>query len=178
MTTTRKQRNRPRIRLIWDELLARPVPNALRVLGFNVTWIGADDVGVPPKGSPDIAIIEFAQRTDQVIVTSNHDMMTLRNETGQRFVWIDPRGRKLDGEAQVLLVFQQIAKWEQILTEQPVMCVVARRSGCQAISSSEAARLAYNRMRVLERKKRATKRAAVSAAPDDGDPTDAATRLL
>ena len=155
MTTTRKQRNRPRIRLIWDELLARPVPNALRVLGFNVTWVGADDTGVPAKGSADSAVIDFAQRSGQVIVTSNHDMMTLCHQSGQRFVWIDPRGRKLDGDAQVLLVFQQIARWEQTLTEQPDMCVVARRSGCKAITSSEAARLAYNRIRALERKKRA-----------------------
>ena len=158
MTATRKQRNRPRIRLIWDELLARPVPNALRILGFNVTWVGAGDPGVPPKGSADQAVIEFAKRTGQLIVTSNHHMMTLCDESGQRFVWIDPRGRKLDGDAQVLLVFQQIAKWEPILTEQPEMCLVARRSGCKPISSGEAARLAYNRMRALDRKKRSTTR--------------------
>ena len=158
MTTTRKQRNRPRIRLIWDELLAHPVPKALRVLGFNVTWVGADDAEVPPKGSADRAVIDFAIRTGQVIVISNHDMMTLCHESGQRFVWIDPRGRRLDGEAQVLLVFKQIAEWERILTGQAGMCVVARRSGCKAIDGGEAARLAYNRMRALERKTRSKPR--------------------
>ena len=158
MTETRRQRNRSRIRLLWDELLARPVPNALRVLGFNVTWVGADDEGVPRRGSPDRDIIDFARRTGQVIVTSNHDMMTLCDESGQRFVWIDPRGRRLDGDAQVLLVFRQVAEWERILTGQPDMCVVARRTGCRAITSAEAARLAYNRMRALERKKRTRQR--------------------
>ena len=158
MTTTRKQRSRPRIRLIWDELLARPVPNALRVLGFNVTWVGAEDPGVPPRGSADLTVIEFAKRTGQIIVTSNHDMMTLCDESDQRFVWIDPRGRKLDADAQVLLVFQQIAEWEQVLSENPDVCVVARRGGCKPIASGEAARLAYNRMRALERKKRSTTR--------------------
>ena len=170
MTTTRKQRNRARIRLIWDELLARPVPNALRVLGFNVTWVGADDEGVPPKGNADLAVIEFARRTNQVIVTSNHDRMTLCDESGQRFVWIDPRGRRLDSDAQVLLVFRQIAQWEQILTEQPEMCLVARRSGCRSIRSSEAARLAYNRMRAIERRKRlSTQRTARGGAEPMGD---------
>jgi predicted nuclease of predicted toxin-antitoxin system len=171
VTVTRKQRNRPRIRLIWDELLARPVPKALRVLGFNVTWVGAGEDGAPPPGSPDSAVIEFAQRTGQVIVTSNHDMMTLCHESGQPFVWIDPRGRKLNGEAQVLLVFQQISQWEQLLTDAPGWCVVARRTGCKAIPSSEAARLAYNRMRALERKKRSGRRRQVRPGeplPDEG----------
>lgn len=154
MTRTRRQRNRPRIRLIWDELLGVRVPHALRVLGFNVTWVGADDPGVPPKETKDPEIIAFAKRTNQVIVTSNHDMMTLCDESGQRFVWIDPYGRTLNGEAQVLLVFQQVAKWEQLLSDHPDMCIIARRSGCKPIASNEAARLAYNRMRALERKRR------------------------
>lgn len=156
MTRTRKQRNRPRIRLIWDELLGNRVPHALRILGFNVTWVGADDLGVPPRGSGDAEIIDFARLTNQVIVTSNHDMMTLCDESNQRFVWIDPYGRTLNAEAQVLLVFQQVSKWEQLLNEHPDMCVIARRSGCKPVASSEAARLAYNRMRALERMRRST----------------------
>lgn len=152
MTETRAQRQRPRIRLLWDENLSSLVPKALRVLGFRTTWIGAADEGVPPQGSSDAGVVEFARRTNQVIVTSNHDMMTLCDEVGQRFVWLDPKGRTLAREAQVLLVFQQIAKWEQILLDQPGMCIHARRTSCKSISSSEAARLARNRMREIRRR--------------------------
>lgn len=99
------------------------MPRALRVLRFRTTWVGAPDEGVPLKGSTDAELVAFAQRTNQVIVTSNHDMMTLCDEAGQRFVWLDPRGRTLTYEAQVLLVFSQIASWEQILSEQEHVCV-------------------------------------------------------
>lgn len=49
------------------------------------------------------------------MVTSNHDMMTLCDELGQQFVWIDPRGRQLERPDQVLLVFSQISEWARIL---------------------------------------------------------------
>ena len=133
MTETRSQRLRPRIRLLWDENLSSLVPHALRVLGFRTSWVGATADGAPPQGSSDAVVVQFAQRTNQVIVTSNHDMMTLCDESGQRFVWLDPKGRKLSREAQVLLVFQQIAEWEKILIEQPEMCVHARRSASNRV---------------------------------------------
>lgn len=134
------------------------MPRALRVLRFRTTWVGAPDECVPLKGSTDAELVAFAQRTNQVIVTSNHDMMTLCDEAGQRFVWLDPRGRTLTYEAQVLLVFSQIASWEQILSEQEHVCVHARRSACQPISSAEAARLARNRMREIKRRQRRRQR--------------------
>lgn len=159
------QRQRPRIRLLWDENLSSLVPQALRALQFRTTWVGAVDDGAPPQGSPDAVVVEFAQRTNQVIVTQNHDMMTLCDEVGQRFVWLDPRGKALAREAQVLVVFQQIAQWEQILLEQPEMCVRARRTGCSAIDSGEAARLARNRMREIRRRTQRTHRAKGADPP-------------
>lgn len=165
MTTTRAQWQRPRIRLLWDENLSSLVPQALRVLGFRTTWVGAADEGVPAQGSSDAVVVEFAKRTNQVIVTSNHDMMTLCDELGQRFVWLDPKGKKLAREAQVLLVFQQIAEWERLLAEQPGMCIHARRTACKVIASGEAARLAANRMREIHRRTRRKQRAARAEAP-------------
>lgn len=165
MTTTRSRRHRPRIRLLWDENLSSLVPKALRVLDFRTTWVGAEDDGAPPQGSSDADVVEFAKRTNQVIVTSNHDMMTLCDELGQRFVWLDPRGRTLAREAQVLLVFQQIAAGEQLLIEQPGTCIHARRTGCKAIAAGEAARLATNRMREIQRRSRRKQRAAQGEAP-------------
>lgn len=66
-----------KVRLLWDELLSHRVPRALRVLGINASHVGNVDDGAPPRGSTDRAVLEHARRTNQVIVTSNHDMMLL-----------------------------------------------------------------------------------------------------
>ena len=159
----------PQVRLIWDELLSHPVAKAVRALGFRVTWVGSDDEGVPARGSADAAVIEFAQRTSQVVVTSNHDMMTLCNELGQQFVWIDPRGRQLERPDQVLLVFSQISEWVRILAAEDRPCVRAMRTKCVPIESAEAARLARNRMRAIERRRRSKSPKPVSTTPPLGD---------
>ncbi len=106
MTLTRAA-NRPRVRLIWDELLSHRVPRALRELGFNTTYVGATSDGAPPRRSSDAVVIEFARRTNQVIVTSNHDMMLLCDEAGQRFVWMDPRGRQSCGRSRCCSAFDR-----------------------------------------------------------------------
>lgn len=164
MTKT-KAAKRPQLRLLWDELLSVRVARALGELGFNVTWVGSDrHDGVPPKGSSDADVIEFAQRTNQVIVTSNHDMMLLCDEAGQRFVWIDPRGRQLDTEHQVLLCFSQIRRWQEILESDPRACVRALRTKCEPIESGEAARLAGQRFKAIQRKQRAVRSRAASSS--------------
>lgn len=156
---TRRGAETPSIRLIWDELLSPRVAEALRVLGFNVTWVGSTrDDGVPPKGSTDADVIAFARATNQIVVTSNHDMMTLCDEADQRFVWIDPYGRPLRREQQVILAFTQIAEWQRLLEQHPDRCVMARRTRCVPIESHEAARRARNRMRSLERRRRTRQR--------------------
>lgn len=89
-------------------------------------------------------------------MTSNHDMMLLCDEAGQRFAWIDPRGRRLRREEQVLLCFGQIQRWEEIL--EAGLCVRALRTKVVPIESSEAARLATQRFRALRRRQRTTAR--------------------
>ena len=163
---TEERRSRPRVRLLWDEDLSSLVPQALRILGFPTTYVGANDQGVPAKGSTDRDVVEYARRANQVIVTHNHDMMTLCAELGQRFVWLDPRGKQLTREAQVLLVFQQIARWEAILTQSPEACVHARRTRCEQIAPEEAARLATARMRALARRRQ---RVRAKRAPESGN---------
>ena len=152
MTRT-KAADRPQVRLIWDELLSHAVPRALRELGFNTTHVGAESDGAPARGSGDAIVIAYAQQTGQVIVTSNHDMMLLCDEADQRFVWIDPRGRQLRREDQVLLCFQQIRQWEEIL--ESGLCVRALRTKAVPITSSEAQRLATQRFKELRRRQRA-----------------------
>jgi predicted nuclease of predicted toxin-antitoxin system len=151
-----KSADRPKLRLLWDEQLSVPVAKALRELGFNVTWVGSTvHQDVPPKGASDEQVIAFAAKTNQVIVTSNHDMMLLCHEANQRFVWIDPRGRQLSREQQVVLCFSQIARWEEILGDDTEVCVRALRTKASPITSSEAFRLAERRFKAIQRKRRA-----------------------
>ena len=81
-----------RTRLLWDEQLSAKVPQALRVLGFFTSHVGHEGDDAPARGSTDREVIEHAQQTNQIIVTSNHDMMLICEEAGQRFVWLAPRG--------------------------------------------------------------------------------------
>lgn len=157
MTRTRAA-DRPSIRLLWDEDVSVRVAKALRELGLRVTWIGSSDAGTPAKGSGDAEVIEFALRTNQVIVTKNHDMMMLCHEAGQRFVWMDPYGRKHEREEQVVIVFSQVREWQQILHRDDQLCVRSLRGGARPITSEEAARLANQRFKAIERKKRTRRR--------------------
>ncbi len=116
---------------------------------------------MPPQGSSDAEIVEFALRTNQVIVTSNHDMMLICEQEGQRFVWLDPRGRQLSQRQQVMICLTQIEDWEGILSRHNGVCVRALRTKASAIRASDAARLAGERMRRLERRKRAAARPTV-----------------
>jgi predicted nuclease of predicted toxin-antitoxin system len=130
------------------------VPQALRVLGFATTHVGSDSDGAPARGSPDSDVLGFAQARNQVIVTSNHDMMLLCAEADQRFIWLDPRGRQYSRVEQVLVVFSQIERWEELLVSNPHDCVRSMRTKCEVIEPGEAARLAEQRMRNLQRRRR------------------------
>jgi predicted nuclease of predicted toxin-antitoxin system len=145
------------IRLLWDENLTPRVPRALRELGLNTSHVGHKVDGSPDRGSSDSEIIEYSLRTNQIIVTSNHDMMLLCAEAGQRFVWLDPRGSHLSGIDQTLLVLRQVQEWESILSNDATSCVRAMRTKCSRIEPAEAARLAGQRMKALQKRKR-TKR--------------------
>ena len=142
------------IRLLWDEQLSPSVPKALQILGFRTSYVGSTDDEQPVRGSSDREIVAHARRTNQIIVTSNHDMMLICAEANLRFVWIDPRGRKLTKSHQVLLVFEQIEEWQLMLKADPASCIRALRTKCYPIVPSEAARLAKQRMRELSRRRR------------------------
>ncbi len=136
-------------------MLSPRVPQALRILGFRTTYVGNENDGAPARQSSDEDVIAFAKQTKQVIVTSNHDMMMICAEAEQRFVWLDPRGKQLSAREQVLLAFNQIETWEDLLTESPGNCVHALRTKCEPISPADAVRLARRRMRELQRRRRA-----------------------
>jgi len=90
-------------------------------------------------------------------------MMMICAEAEQRFVWLDPRGKQLSAREQVLLVFSQIERWEEMLADNPSDCVHALRTKCEPIAPGDAVRLARRRMRELQRRRRS--RAAPSRAP-------------
>jgi predicted nuclease of predicted toxin-antitoxin system len=142
-----------RVRLLWDELLSHLVPDALRVLGFNTSYVGHVGDDAPVRGSTDQEVLDHARRTRQTIVTSNHDMMLICAEAGQAFVWLDPRSRQYSRLEQVLIALTQIEQWEALLSADPSNCVRAMRTKCLAIEAAEAARLANQRMRELRRRK-------------------------
>lgn len=154
MPPNNARKKKATVRLIWDEQLAPKVPRALRELGLKTTHVGHQSDGCPIKGSSDQEIIDYALKTNQIIVTSNHDMMLLCSEAGQRFVWLDPRGKQLGGVEQALLVLRQIAAWEDILNSDSSICVRAMRTKCEPIDSAEAARLAAQRMKTIQKRKR------------------------
>lgn len=142
-------RQRPSIRLIFDENLPWRVAAALEVLDFKSTYVGNQQHSdVPSRGSTDEEVLSFAQKANQVVVTSNHDMVVLCAERQQSVIWIDPRGRQFRREDLVLLVFKNISDWNDRLEQagHPV-CLRAMRSKTVTLNIDEAHRLAYQRMR-------------------------------
>ena len=73
-------------------MLSPTVPQALRVLGFRTTYVGNENDGAPARQSSDEDVIAFAKHTNQVIVTSNHDMMTICAEASSDSSGSTPEG--------------------------------------------------------------------------------------
>ncbi len=69
--------------------------SALRELGYNVSYVGHEKDGAPPRGSSDQTIIDYARSTNQVVVTSNHDMILLCLEEPRPVIWLDPHGSQI-----------------------------------------------------------------------------------
>lgn len=147
------------MRLLFDELLPWKVPAALRILGYNASWVGNDDDDAPARGSSDEVVLNHARRTNQVVVTSNHDMIILCAEQGESVIWLDPHGRKITRDEMVVLVFREVAAWQAMLDEAsgPV-CLRALRTKNEAMSLDRAAHLVRQRMRKIAQRRRQKKR--------------------
>ena len=79
---TESRRSTARVRLLFDEHLSPKVPQALRIIGFNASHIGDGELGIPPRGTNDQSIVEFAKKTSHVLVTSDHGMMRICADQG------------------------------------------------------------------------------------------------
>lgn len=146
--------DRPTTRLLFDENLPWRVAAALRILEFPVSHIG-DDSASPPspsRGSSDEAVLSHAENANQLIVTSNLDMILLCVEHGQSMIWIDPRGEHLRRAELVLIVFKGIDDWSERLAaaDEPV-CLRAMRTRTNTLTLEEAGRLARGRMSNITR---------------------------
>lgn len=130
------------------------MPEALRLLGYNASWVGNDADGAPARGSSDEDVLDHAKRTGQVVVTSNHDMILLCAEQEESVVWLDPRGRQFKRDEMVVLVFRTAADWESLLDEatEPV-CLRALRTKTEILTLDRAAHLVQQRMRRIAARK-------------------------
>lgn len=152
---------RARLRLLFDENLPWTVAEALRVLEFDVSYVGmeAGHDPAPPRGSSDEDILEHARRTNRIVATSDIGMVFLCAKAGQSVIWIDPRGRQLRRADMVLLVFKQIHDWEERWeqADRPV-CLRAMRTTTNVLDLDRAARLARNRMKRISPARKPRKR--------------------
>lgn len=147
---------RPSARLLYDEDVSAKVARALRELDFNVEHVGGQ--GQPAKGSTDEEVLSFAQRTSQVIVTSNHDMIVLCAERRASVVWLDPHGRHLRLDEQAAMAFASIVRWCHVLAEtaEPV-CLRVLRTKLHVLPVTEGAAAAAKRYHAI-RKRQSRKR--------------------
>lgn len=149
----------PRVRLLFDELLPQVVARALRELGFRVSHVGNVDDGSPAYGASDEEVLAHARQTNQVIVTSNHDMIVLCAEQVASVVWTDPRGRQFRRAELVVVAFGGIERWEQALSDASApLCIRVLRTKTEVLSLERAAELAARRMRRLRSRQRAPRR--------------------
>ena len=104
-------------------------------------------------------MLAHARKTNQVVVTSNHDMILLCAEEHEPVIWIDPRGRQLRRTEFVPLVFGRIEEWHKLLAEadEPI-CVHVLRTKTEVLTLERAKHLVLQRMRRLQARKRAVPR--------------------
>lgn len=147
----------PPTRFLFDELLPWKVARALRELGYKTSYVGSIKDNAPERGSPDQIVLEHAKRTNQIIITSNHDMIVLIAEQGQSFIWLDPRGKKFKYEEMVVRIFLAAYEWGEMLSKatEPI-CVHALRTKNEVLTLDRAAHLVNQRMRRLAARKRRT----------------------
>ncbi|MBV8984246.1 MAG: DUF5615 family PIN-like protein [Acidimicrobiia bacterium] len=147
------------MRLLFDELLPAKVARALRALGFRVSYVGADEDNQPARGSSDEEVLAHAQKTNQVVVTYNHDMLLLCAERNETVIWIDSRGRQLRFPAMARLAFDGIEEWERMIAaaNEPI-CVHALRTKNETLTLDRAAHLVHQRIRKLKARERKRQR--------------------
>jgi hypothetical protein len=100
-------------------------------------------------------VLAHAKKTNQVVVTSNHDMIVLCAEQQESVIWIDPRGRQFRRTEFVPLVFGRVEEWQQLLSDADgPICVHVLRTKTDVLTLERAQQLVIQRMRRLQARKR------------------------
>ena len=156
--------SRSRIRLLFDENLPWRVPAALQILELRASYVG-DDRANPPspaRGSTDAIVLAHARRANQVIVSSNLDMVLLCVENQQSVIWIDPHGRQFRREELAVLVFKNHHVWARLLNSSDLpLCIRSLRTRTEALDLIRAEEVVLNRMRRIREVRRASRGSAV-----------------
>ena len=143
--------------------------SALRELGIRASHVGHEGDGAPTRGSSDADVLDHAKRTNQVVVTSNHDMILLCAEEGEPVIWIDPRGRQFRRTEFVALAFGRVEEWQELLAEaEDPVCVHVLRTKTEVLTLERARHLVIQRMRRLHARKRAQARPSAEGPHLDG----------
>lgn len=131
----------------------------MRELGIRASHVGHEGDKAPARGSGDAAVLDHARKTNQVVVTSNHDMILLCAEENESVIWIDPRGRQFKRTEFIPLVFTRIEEWQAMLANatEPI-CVHVLRTKTEVLALERARHLVVQRMRRLQARKRAQRR--------------------
>lgn len=141
--------------MLFDELVPWQVAKALRVLGHNTSWVGNETDGAPARGSSDEVVLMHARNTNQIILTSNHDMILLCEEQGESVVWLDPHGRHFTRDETALLAFREAVDWEsRLAAANGPVCLRALRTRTHTLTLEAAGDLVRRRMRTIEARKR------------------------
>ncbi len=111
-------------------------------------------------------VLNHARKTNQVIVTSNHDMILLCAEENECVIWIDPRGRQFKRTELVPLVFTRVEEWQEMLTmtSEPI-CLHVLRTKTQVLALERARHLVVQRMRKLRARQRGQARRSPPPGP-------------
>ncbi len=140
---------RIRTRLLFDENLPWRVALALQALQFEVSYVGDENANPPSpgRGSTDHEILERASAVNQVIISSNWDMVLLCIEANQAVVWIDPHGRYFEREELAVLALKGIRDWsDRLQGSDGAICVRVLRSRTESLSLEDAGAMLTQRM--------------------------------
>ncbi|MGH9269953.1 MAG: DUF5615 family PIN-like protein [Ilumatobacteraceae bacterium] len=155
--------------MLFDELLSWPVARALRELGFRASHVGHEGDNAPSRGSADDVVLDYARTTNQIVVTSNHDMILLCAEENESVIWIDPRGRQLKRTELVPLVFGRVEEWQALLAAADgAICVHVLRTKSEVLALDRARHLVVQRMRRLRAREQARRRSSASGMTLEG----------
>lgn len=103
-------------------------------------------------------VLEHARIANQIIVTTNHDMIVLCAEEGESVIWLTPRDKDISLEALTWMCFSQLHEWQRLLEDASgPICIMAQKTKCAPVPMDRAKHLALERGK--RRRRRETSRA-------------------